>query len=97
MSLLLANNLRILLRREGIGVPTLAKRAKVPRQTIANWMAGQSPQNLAHLKAVAACFGTTIDELCFGPLSGAKPARIESYLSEINAGVFEVVLRRTKA
>jgi len=44
---------------------------------------------------VANVFGLSIEELCYGEKSPAK-ASIEEYSHEINAGIFEVVLRRIK-
>lgn len=81
----------------GIGVPTLAKHTGISRQTIANWMEGQKPQNIEQVKAVADYFGLTVDEICFGPKPQAPlviESAIEKHMSDINAGIFEVILRR---
>lgn len=102
MSWLLPKILRARLKQAGIGVPTLAKRSKIPRQTISNWLAGQKPKNIEHVKAVADYFSMTVDELCFGVEAGLPGARararsatkLEEHLDDIRAGVFEVVLRR---
>lgn len=93
MSLLLSKNLKIKLRAQGIGVPTLSRQTHVPRQTIANWMAGLKPQNIEHVKAVADYFKVTVDELCFGPMPRAS-SKIEDYQDEIEIGLYEVVLRK---
>lgn len=86
------------MKQASIGAPTLSKRTGVPRQTIANWIAGQSPQNLEDVRTVAKYFSMTIDELCFGRSLSTEPKRtkLEEYSDEINAGIFEVVLRRRK-
>ncbi len=62
----LSSILKSALKKANIGVPTLSKRTGVPRQTIANWIAGQSPQNLDDVRTIANYFSMTIDELCFG-------------------------------
>lgn len=83
----------------GIGVPTLAKNTGISRQTIANWMDGQRPRNIEQVKAVADYLGLTVDEICFGPHVGVKRKAeidIETYFEDIHAGVFEVILRRSK-
>lgn len=98
MALQLRDILRAKLKEQGIGVPTLAKKTGISRKTIENWIDGQKPQNLEHVKKVAEYFGMTVDELCFGPT--LKPtltiSELENHREEINAGVFEVVLRRVK-
>lgn len=85
------------LKEKGIGIPTLSKKTGISRKTIANWADGQKPQNLEQVKLVADFFGLTIDELCFGPSLKVKipeKSELEKHRDEINAGVFEVVLRR---
>lgn len=97
MALQLKDNLKSKLKSEGISLPTLAKKTGISRKTISNWIEGQKPQNLEHVKIVAEFFGLTIDELCFGPTLKSKSpetSELEKYREEINAGVFEVVLRR---
>lgn len=103
MKLLLKDNLKRKLEDSGIRVPTLARKTGVPRQTISNWLEGQKPQNIEQVKLVADYFKISLDELCFGlDLSavGKDGASTNSadvlkrYEQEINAGIFEVILRR---
>jgi transcriptional regulator with XRE-family HTH domain len=98
MAIQLKHILKSKLVEAGIGVPTLAKKTSISRKTIENWIAGQRPQNLEQVKAVADYFGMTVDELCFGPRMTKVETRtaLELHQDEINAGVFEVVLRRIK-
>ena len=98
MSLQLKENLKGKLKEREIGVPTLAKRTGISRKTIENWMEGQRPQNIEQVKVVAKFFGTTVDEICFGPdlRTGNALTELERHQNEINAGIFEVVLRRIK-
>ena len=84
--------LRQLLNSRDIRPTTLAKEVGVSAKTIHNWLVGQSPRDISQVKKVADFFGVSLDYLCFGKTDGP----IESFSEEINAGVFEVVLRRVK-
>lgn len=98
MRLQLSSILKSAMKRANIGAPTLSKRTGVPRQTIANWIAGQSPQNLEDVRTIAKYFSMTIDQLCFVDTANedSNNNKLEEFSDEINAGVFEVVLRRMK-
>ena len=75
----------------------LSRLTGVAQTTLSEWLAGSTPKDLRKVKKVADHFEITIDELCFG--TGAKSKAnsvIEAYEDEINAGVFEVLLRRVK-
>ena len=85
-----------LMHTRRLKLSTLAKATGVPAQTISNWLSGQNPQNLDQVKKVANYFGVSVDHLCFGETKEMKATEIEEYQDEINAGVFEVVLRRVK-
>ncbi len=73
----------------------LSKATGVPAQTIHNWLTGVEPKKLIHIKKVASYLGLSMDSLCFG-IDEKYESKIERYSEEINAGVFEVVLRRIK-
>jgi len=90
----LSNTLKELLHKNDMNISQLSRKTKIPRQTLDNWLSGQEPRSLKQVKAVAEVFEITVDELCFGIRK--KERKIEDYGSEINAGVFEVVLRRVK-
>lgn len=78
-----------------MGLIELSKASKVPKQTLHNWLSGAEPRSVDQLKAVADVFDLTIEELCYGvKTQKPKHAHLDEYENEINAGVFEVVLRR---
>ncbi|MCB0421346.1 MAG: helix-turn-helix transcriptional regulator [Bdellovibrionales bacterium] len=86
--------LKELLKERDLSVAQLARVTGVPRQTIDNWMAGQEPRSLKQVKKIADYFAVPLDFLCFG--ESARDQSIQDFEDEINAGVFEVVLRRVK-
>lgn len=87
--------LKDLMKRKGLGLIELSKASKVPKQTLHNWLSGAEHRSVDQLKAVADVFGLTIEELCYGSKTQkSKHAPLDEYENEINAGVFEVVLRR---
>ena len=98
MALQLKDQLRSKLKEHGIGIAALAKKTGISRKTLDNWLTGQKPQNIEQVKAVADFFGLTVDEMCFGPAIREVKlhTELEQHREEINAGVFEVVLRRVK-
>ena len=65
-------NLQTYLKANGLSAASLARRAMVPRATLSSWLAGTTPSNIQHLKAVADATGHTLDELIFGDLSGDR-------------------------
>ena len=102
MSVKIKAILKKLLQERDMTSAQLARACKVPPQTINNWLSGQNPRNLEQIKVVADNFGVTIDYLAFGTdikkscLSKNNNEPIEEYRDEINAGTFEVVLRRVR-
>jgi transcriptional regulator with XRE-family HTH domain len=89
----LKTRLSTLLTREGLSITDLSKQSDVPVQTLHNWISGMEPRSLKQVKRVAKVFSLSVDELCFGE---DQSGEINDYQDEINAGVFEVVLRRVK-
>jgi transcriptional regulator with XRE-family HTH domain len=90
----LSKNLRELLKNNGVSIAALSKKTGVPSQTLHNWLSGMEPRSLSQVAKIATHFGMTIDEICFGK----KPVKssISDFQDEINAGVFEVILRKPK-
>lgn len=86
--------LKELLNQRDISVAQLSRATRLPRQTLDNWFSGKEPRSLKQVKKVAEYFGVPMDFLCFGERS--KEKSIREYEDEINAAVFEVVLRRIK-
>lgn len=87
--------LKKLLHEHDLTAAQLARATKIPPQTINNWLSGQEPRGLGQLKAVADYFEISVDYLVYGTHS-PKSEPIKEYEDEINAGTFEVVLRRVK-
>lgn len=99
MALKLKDNMKFYIRKSGLSIPLLAKETKISRQTLFNWSAGQKPSNISQVKVVADFFNISIDDLCFGdPKKSSSESKsvIDQHKDEINAGIFEVVLRRIK-
>lgn len=88
----IALTLKGLLAEKDINVSQLSRATKVARQTIDNWLSGQEPRSIKQVKMVADYFDVTVDELCFG--KHEKKNVLESFEDEINAGIFEVILRK---
>lgn len=91
----LSNNLKILMEKNKVSLVELAKLSKVPKQTIHNWLSGAEPKSIEQIRSVALVFDLTIEELCFNEDVSIKNS-IDRFSDEINAGIFEVVLRRVK-
>lgn len=90
----LKEQLEHLIKQYGINVSNLSKFSGVPNSTISDWLGGSNPKNISQVKKVADYFDVSIDYLCFGEIK--QQTEINQYKDEINAGVFEVVLRRIK-
>ena len=98
MKLELHKNLKTLLDKRGMTASQLARATKVSTSTISNWMTGLEPRNLIQLKRVAEYLDVSVDYLLYGNKREKDRDRsaISEYADEINAGTFEVVLRRIK-
>ena len=98
MKLELHKNLKTLLDKRGVTPSQLSRATKVPNSTIQNWLTGLEPRNLLQLKKVADYFDVSVDLLVYGNKKEPKrdSSAISEFQDEINAGTFEVVLRRVK-
>lgn len=94
--MVLATQLKGLIKSKGITVAVLAKQTGVPAKTLYSWLSSQSPRNLNQLKGVADYFGVTLEFLIFNEQPKKNLNRFEDYTEEINAGAFEVILRKIK-
>ena len=90
----LSKNLKALIKKEDMTISQLAKRVDILVQTLHNWISSLEPRSLRQVRRVAEYFNVSIDYLCFG--ESELRDEIREYSGEINAGVFEVVLRRVK-
>ena len=97
MDMQLGKVLKHLMVERDVKVSQLSRATKVPIQTLHNWLSGQHPRNMDQLKRLAEHFGVSVDYLLFGSAPREKASMFEQYQDEINAGEFEVILRRIKA
>lgn len=93
----LDKQLKTLLRERDITVAQLARKAGVSPKTIYNWLERQRPRDIDAVKKVADHFNVTLDFLFYGTPPPMPSNEFERHLEEVNAGLFEVVLRRPKA
>lgn len=89
----LSKNLKLLLKERGMKITSLSQKTGVPTQTLHNWLSGMEPRSLNQVHKVASFLDVTIDELCFGRSKKEKQS-ISQFKDEINAGIFEVILRK---
>lgn len=94
-SMILDKQLKALLQKHDVTVAQLARATKISAKTIYQWLNGQNPRDLKQVRKVADHFNVSIDFLAFG-IDLKNKTEITDYREEINAGVFEVVLRRQK-
>lgn len=94
-SMILDKQLRALLQKNDITVAQLARATKISAKTLYQWLNGQNPRDLKQVRKVSDYFKVSIDFLAFG-VEPTNKKDITDFKDEINAGVFEVVLRRTK-
>lgn len=88
--------LRKIVREKGLTITDLSRSTKVPVQTLHGWLQGSEPKSIRQLKIVADYLDVDLDYLCFGIKPKSDVMKIEKFENEINAGIFEVVLRRVK-
>lgn len=94
LDMVLKTILKRLIKERGMTITSLSRATKVPLQTLHGWLQGSEPKSLRQVKRVADHFDVDLDYLCFG--IEEKEAGFSDYQDEINAGIFEVVLRRVK-
>jgi transcriptional regulator with XRE-family HTH domain len=90
----LPTQLKELIHRNDTTVAQVARATKISSKTIYQWINGQKPRDLDQVKKVADHFEVTIDFLAFG-IETTKSNPIAELKDEINAGFFEVILRKT--
>lgn len=96
MTIKIKTILKKLLNEHDLTAAQLARATKTPPQTINNWLSGQEPRSLNQLKAIADYFEISVDYLVYGIQEKITKEPLVDFSDEINAGVFEVVLRRVK-
>lgn len=93
--MILAKQLKDLLKQKDTTIAQLARATHISSKTLYQWLNGQKPRDLNQVKKVANYFDVSLDYLAFGEISESKVG-FEDYKEEINAGHFEVILRRIK-
>lgn len=96
LNMVIKTILKKLIKDKGISIAHLSRATKVPLQTLHGWLHGSEPKSLRQVKAVADYLEVDLDYLCFGIKPNDKKKSLEDFSEEINAGIFEVVLRRIK-
>lgn len=84
--------LKKLIKEKGITIASLSRSTKVPLQTLHGWLQGNEPRNIRQVKKVADYFEVDINQLCFG--LELQKTIIQDLQNVINAGIYEVVLRK---
>ncbi len=91
----LSKTLKQLIADHELNVPKLSKSVQISPKTIHNWLAGQAPRDLNQVRKVAKFFNVSLDYLLFAETKD-RGQGFEKYTDEINAGIYEVILRRVK-
>lgn len=86
--------LKKLIQEKGLTITALSRATKIPLQTLHGWLQGVEPKSIRQVKKLADYLEVDIDYLCFGV--DKKKSHFDDFQEGINAGVFEVVLRRIK-
>ncbi len=96
----LKQQLKFYLEHREVSASQLARKAKVPKQSISGWLAGSNPRDIRQIKRVADVLGVTIDHLMFGSGEDSQQSKAKSFDALIDgewfSGLFEVRLRRIK-
>jgi transcriptional regulator with XRE-family HTH domain len=90
----LSKIIKRLMSEKDLSIAQLSRATFVPAQTLHNWLAGQKPRDVDQVKKVAEYFDVTLDYLLYGIINESHLEPLEKYREEINAGMFEVILRR---
>jgi transcriptional regulator with XRE-family HTH domain len=96
----LKNQLRYFLDQREMSASQLAKKAKVPKQSLSGWLSGSNPRDVRQVKRVADVLGVTVDHLLFGngtDLGKQRVTELEALLGDgWIAGLFEIRFRRVR-
>jgi len=90
----LRKTLKHLLTEKDLSVAQISRATGVSSRTIHNWLTGQTPGDVEQVKTVADHLKVSLDYLLFGV--DKRRDIISEFQDEINAGIFEVILRRVK-
>jgi len=96
ISMEISRQLGKLLNESGMSISELSRKVDISSKTLHNWSVGQKPRDIDQVKKVSDFFGISVDELCFGIKDKNRESKFENHREEINAGIYEVVLRKIK-
>ncbi len=89
--------LPMLMKRHGFTFKKLSEASGISSSTLKDWATGIEPKSPKAVRVVARILGVHSEYLIFGEEEKKTAANPINELSEeINAGIFEVVLRRIK-
>lgn len=91
----LSKNLKRILFERNLKAAELARLAGVSKTSLSEWLSGSNPRDITKLKKVADILSVSIDELCFGD-GNIKKSLIKEYEEHIEAGTYDVILRKVK-
>ena len=95
----LKDQILFFLDKKDMTASQLARKAKVPKSNLSEWLTGRKPKDFEQVKRVADVLGTTLDNLCFGNGQEkiTKNHSIEEMVEgEWLSGKFEIKIRRIK-
>ncbi len=95
----MSKRLRSAIEQQRISVSRLSELSGVPRKTIYHWLNGQKPRNVEQLLHVCRALGLQVEDLFNHPVENQNSDKIlslENLKNDLNAGVFEVILRPIK-
>lgn len=93
--MILAGQLKKLLKTHDLTIAKLSRATGLSQKTLRSWAEGSEPKRISEVKILARYFDMTLDQLLFGEVPKVKN-KLEQYEEEIQAGIFEVILRRVK-
>jgi transcriptional regulator with XRE-family HTH domain len=96
MEMQLSKILKKLMSDKDLKASQLSRATGVPAQTLHNWLSGQKPRDIDQVKMVAEHFQISLDYLLYGINEKIEKLSFEQYQNEINAGVFEVILKKIR-
>jgi len=92
--------LKKLLKEKDLTAAQLSRRTGVPKNTLSDWLSGNSPRDITQVKTVAEALGVSLDYLCFGQDPSPRPEKLTDLETLLGdnwvGGMFEVRLRRVK-
>lgn len=93
--MILAKQLKQLLKNKDLTAAKLSRATGINQKTLSEWLSGRTPRDLDQIKILSEYLEVEIGYLLFGEVNKLKNKDLfTENINEINAGVFEVVLRK---